>query len=85
MFDVQTILRRKTIVNVQKTDNIYCLSRCILAHLHRLDSHREQVSHWKQQFTDLFTGNIQFSMKVEDIPKTELLKKLKKCFSFITI
>ena len=49
---------------------------CILAHLHKVDTHCERISLYKKHFTELNIGNIQLAMKTKDIPKFEQLNNL---------
>ena len=65
----------KSIVNIQNNDN-YCLLWSILAHKYKVDSHRERVSHYENHFHELNQGDIQFPMKIKDIPTFERLNNL---------
>ena len=65
----------KSIVNKQNKDN-YCFLWSILAHKYKVDSHRERVSHYENHFHELNQGDIQFPMKIKDIPTFERLNNL---------
>ena len=65
-----------SIVNKQNDDK-YCFLWSVLAHKHKVDNHRERVSHYKKHFHELNQGVIQFPMKIKDIPTFESLKNLK--------
>ena len=45
----------------------------ILAHKYKVNNHRERASHYKKQFHELNQGDIQFPMKIKDIPTFERL------------
>ena len=66
----------KSIVNTQNNDN-YCFLWSILAHKCKVDNHRERVSHYENHFHELNQGDIQFPMKIKDIPTFEILNNLK--------
>ena len=63
------------IVNIQNNDN-YCFLWSVLAHKYKVDDHRERVSHYKKHFHELNQGDIQFLMKIKDIPSFERLNNL---------
>ena len=65
----------KSIVNIQNNDN-YCFLWSILAHKYKVGNHRERVSHYENHFHELNQGDIQFSMKIKDIPTFERLNNL---------
>ena len=65
----------KSIVNIQNNDN-YCFLWSILAHKYKVDNHRERVSHYENHFRELNQGDIQFPMKIKDIPTFERLNNL---------
>ena len=65
----------KSIVNIQNIDN-YCFLWSILAHKYKVDSHRQRVSHYENHFHELNQGDIQFPMKIKDIPTFERLNNL---------
>ena len=65
----------KSIVNIQKDDN-YCFLWSILAYKYKVDNHRERVSHYQKYFHELNQGDIQFPMKIKDIPTFERINKL---------
>ena len=65
----------KSIVNIQNNDN-YCFLWSILAHKYKVDNHREKVSHYENHFHELNQGDIQFPMKIKDIPTFERLNSL---------
>ena len=65
----------KSIVNIQNNDN-YCFQWSILAHKYKVDNHRERVSHYESHFHELNQGDIQFPMKIKDIPTFERLNNL---------
>ena len=65
----------KSIVNIQNNDN-YCFLWSILAHKYKVDNHRERVSHYENDFHELNQGDIQFPMKIKDIPTFERLNNL---------
>ena len=65
----------KSIVNIQNKDN-YCFLWSILAHKYKVDNHRERVSHFENHFHELNQGDIQFPMKIKDIPTFEILNNL---------
>ena len=64
-----------SIVNIQNNDN-YCFLWSVLAHKYEVDNHRERVSHYKNHFHELNQGDIQFPMKIKDIPTFERLYNL---------
>ena len=64
-----------SIVNIQNKDN-YCFLWSILAHKYKLDNHRERVTHYENHFHELNQGDIQFPMKIKDIPTFEILNNL---------
>ena len=64
-----------SIVNIQNDDNYFFLWS-ILAHKCKIDNHRERVSHYKKLFHKLNQGDIQFPMKIKDIPTLERLNNL---------
>ena len=66
-----------SIVNIQN-DDIYCFLWSIVALKYKVDNHREKVSHYKQNFHKLNQGDIQFPMKIKDIPTFERLNNLNK-------
>ena len=65
----------KSIVNIQNNHN-YCFLWSILAHKYKVDNHRERVSHYENHFHELNQGDIQFPMKIKDIPTFERLNNL---------
>ena len=65
-----------TIVNIQNDDN-YCFLWSILAHEHKVENHRERVSHYKKSFHEPNQGDIQIPMKIKVIPTFERLNNLK--------
>ena len=65
----------KSIVNIQNNDN-YCFLWSILAHKYKVYNHRERVSHYENHFHELNQGDIQFPMKIKDIPTFERLNNL---------
>ena len=65
----------KSIVNIQNKDN-YCFLWSILAQKNKVDIHRERVSHYENHFHELNQGDIQFPMKIKDIPTFERLNNL---------
>ena len=65
----------KSIVNIQNNDN-YCFLWSILALKNEVDNHRERVSHYTNPFYELNQGDIQFPMKIKDIPTFERLNNL---------
>ena len=67
----------KSIVNIQNKDN-YCFLWSILAHKYKVDNHRERVSLYENHFHELNHGDIQFPMKMKDIPTFERLNNLNK-------
>ena len=68
-----------SIVNIQN-DDIYCFLWSILAHKYKVVNHRERVSIFKRHFHDLNQGDIQFPMKIKDIPTFERLNNLNSIF-----
>ena len=64
-----------SVVNIQNNDN-YCFLWSVLAHKYKVDNHRERVSQYKKHFHELNQGDIQFSMKIKDIPTFERLNNL---------
>ena len=64
-----------SIVNIRNEDN-YCFLWSILANKYKVDNHREKVSHYKNHFHELNQGDIQFPMKIIDIPTFERLNNL---------
>ena len=71
----KSICNSSSIVNKQNDDN-YCFLWSILAHKYKVDNHRERVSHYKKHFHELNQGDIQFPMKIKDIPTFERLNNL---------
>ena len=65
-----------SMVNIQNNDK-YCFLWSILAHKYKVNNHRERVSHYKTHFHELNQGDIQFPMKIKDIPTFERINKLK--------
>ena len=65
----------KSIVEIQNNDN-YCFLWSILAHKYKVDNHQERVSHYENHFHELDQGDIQFPMKIKDIPTFERLNNL---------
>ena len=65
----------KSIVDIQNNDN-YCFLWSFLAHKYKVDNHRERVSHYENHFRELNQGDIQFPMKIKDIPTFERLNNL---------
>ena len=65
----------KSIVSIQNNDN-YCFLWSILAHKYKVDNHRERVSHYENHFHELNQGDVQFPMKIKDIPTFERLNNL---------
>ena len=65
----------KSIVNKQNDDN-YCFLRSILAHKYKVENHREKVSNYEKHFHEFNQGDIQFPMKIKDIPTFERLNNL---------
>ena len=61
-----------SIVNIQNDDNC-CFLWSILAHKYKVHNHRERVSLYKKHFHELNQGDIQFPMKLKDIPTFERL------------
>ena len=59
-------------VNIQSNDN-YCFLWSILAHKYKVDIHRGRLSHYENDFHELNQGDIQFPMKIKDIPTFERL------------
>ena len=49
----------------------------ILAHKYKVDNHHERVTHCESHFHELNQGDIQFPMKIKDIPTFEILNNLK--------
>ena len=68
-----------SIVNIQNDDNYSFLSS-LLAHKYKVDNHRERVSHHKKHFRELNQGDINFPMKIRDIPTFEKLNTVIKLF-----
>ena len=65
----------KSIVNIQNKDN-YCFLWSILAHKYKVYNHRERVLHYENHFHELNQGDIQFPLKIKDIPTIEILNNL---------
>ena len=65
----------KSIVNIQNKDN-YRFLWSILAHKYKVDNHREKLSHYENHFHEQNQGDIQFPMKIKDIPTFEGLNNL---------
>ena len=65
----------KSIVKIQNNDN-YCFLWSILAYKYKVDNHRERISHYTNHFHELNQGDIQFPMKIKDIPSFERLNNL---------
>ena len=65
----------KSIVNIRNNDN-YCFLWSVLAHKYRVDNHRERVTHYENHFHQLNQGDIQFPMKIKDIPIFERFNNL---------
>ena len=71
----KSFCKSSSIVNIQNNDN-YCFLWSILAHKYKVDNHRGRVSHYKNHFHELNQGDIQFPMKIKDIPTFERLNSL---------
>ena len=71
----KSFCKSKSIVNIQNNDN-YCFLWSILAHKYKVDNHRERVSLYENHFHELNQGDIQFPMKLKDIPTFERLNNL---------
>ena len=69
----------KSIVNIQNNDN-YCFLWSISAHIYKVDNHRERVSRYENHFHELNQGDIQFPMKIKDIPILERINNLNIVF-----
>ena len=67
----------KSIINIQNKDN-YCFLWSILAHKYKVDNHRERVPQYEYHFHELNQGDIQFPMKIKDIPTFERLNNLNQ-------
>ena len=65
----------KSVINIQNNDH-YCFLWSILAHKIKVDNHRERVSNFTNHFLELNQGDIQFPMKIKDIPTFERLNNL---------
>ena len=65
----------KSIVKIRNNDT-YCFLWSILAHKYKVDSHRERVTHYENHFHELNQGDIQFPMRIKDIPSFERLNNL---------
>ena len=68
----------KIIVNIQITHDNYCSLRCLLHHLHKVDTHRERVSHCKKHFTELNSRQIQIPVKTKITKKIEEFNNFEK-------
>ena len=64
-----------SIINIRNDDN-YCFLWSILFHKYKVDNHREKVSNYKKHFHELNQDDIQFPMKIKDIPTFERLNNL---------
>ena len=71
----KTFCNSTSIINIQNDDN-YCFLWSILAHKYKVDNNRERVPHYKKHFPELNQGDIQFPMKIKDIPTFERLTNL---------
>ena len=49
-----------------------------MAHKNKVDNHRERVSDYENHFHELNQGDIQFPMKIKDIPTFESLNNLNR-------
>ena len=67
----------KSILKLQNDDS-FCSLCCILAHLHKVDNHRDRVSNFAKSFHKLDQGDILIPMKIKDITSIEQLNKLNK-------
>ena len=65
----------ESIVKIQNNDN-YCFLWSILAHKYKVDNHHERVSHYENHFHELNQGDIQFPMKIKDIPISDRINNL---------
>ena len=65
----------KIVLNIQNNDN-YCSLWSILADKHKVNNHRERVSHYENYFHEINQGDIQFPTKIKDIPTFERLNNL---------
>ena len=72
---LKSFCNSSSIINIQNDDN-YCFLWSILALYYKVDNHRERVSHYKKHFHELSQGDIQFPMKIKDIPTFERLNNL---------
>ena len=64
-----------SIIDIQNDDN-YCFLWSNLAHKNKVDTHRERISSNKKIFHELNQGDIQFPMKIKDLPTFERLNNL---------
>ena len=71
----KSFCKSTSIINIQNDDN-YCFLWSILAHKHKVDNHRERVSHYKKHFHEFIPGDIQFPRKLKDIPTFERINNL---------
>ena len=66
----------KSILNIQNTD-VFCFVWSILAHLFPVDDkHKERTSNYSKHVNKLDVGDIEFPMRIKDIPKFEKLNNL---------
>ena len=71
----KSFCKSTSVVNIQNNDN-YCFLWSILAHKYKVDNHRERVSNYKNHFHELNLGDIQFPMKIKDMPTFERVNNL---------
>ena len=71
----KSLCNSTSIINIQNDDN-YCLLWSILAQKYKVDNHRERVSSYKKHFHEFNQGDIQFPMKIKDIPTFERFDNL---------
>ena len=64
-----------SILKIPSDDN-YLFLWSPLLYEYKVDNHRQKVSHYKKHFHEFNQGDIQFPMKIKDIPTFERINNL---------
>ena len=74
------ILNQKSIVHMQDTEVNNWLSCCILDHIHKIDTHRERVTDFREYFTELKERYMKFPLERKVLQEFEKLKNINLNF-----
>ena len=69
------IASKKACVNVRNSDN-HCFKYAVLSALHPAEENAQRVTHYYKYANELIFENIEFPVKLKDIPKFEKLKNI---------